>query len=48
MGWRTPLVQQYGFQAIPYTVLINKEGKIIGIGLRGIQLEQKLEELLGK
>lgn len=48
MGWQTPLMQQYGFNAIPYTVLLNKEGKIIGIGLRGEQLEQKLEEVLGK
>lgn len=48
MGWNTPLVQQYGISGIPYTVLIDGEGKIIGIGLRGEQLEQKLEEVLGK
>lgn len=48
MGWQTPLVQQYGISGIPYTVLIDGEGKIIGIGLRGAQLEQKLEEVLGK
>lgn len=43
-GWKTSLTTIYGFDAIPYTVLINKEGKIIGTNLRGEQLEQKLEE----
>jgi thiol-disulfide isomerase/thioredoxin len=48
MGWQTPLVQQYGFQSIPYTVLVNRDGKIVAIGLRGKQLEQKLVEQLSK
>jgi hypothetical protein len=38
----------YGFQGIPYTVLVDKEGKIIATGLRGETLEQKLSELLDK
>jgi thiol-disulfide isomerase/thioredoxin len=48
MGWQTPLTQQYGFQSIPYTVLLNRDGNIIGVGLRGEQLERKLEEVLSK
>jgi thiol-disulfide isomerase/thioredoxin len=44
-GWQTPLIKTYGFEAIPFTVLVNKEGKVIGTNLRGEQLEQKLEEL---
>jgi thiol-disulfide isomerase/thioredoxin len=44
-GWETPLISTYGFEAIPFTVLVNKEGKVIGTNLRGKQLEQKLEEL---
>ena len=48
MGWQSSVVQQYGISGIPHTVLLNKEGKIIGIGLRGEQLEQKLEEVLAK
>lgn len=44
-GWNTPLTQLYGFNSIPHTVLIDKEGKIIATGLRGASLEQKLEEL---
>lgn len=45
-GWESPVVQQYGFDGIPYTVLVNKEGKIIGTNLRGEKLEQKLETVL--
>ena len=45
MKWNSPLPQLYGFEGIPYTVLINKEGKIIGTGLRGTSLEQKLKEI---
>jgi peroxiredoxin len=47
MGWQSSMVQLYGIQGIPHTVLINREGKIIGLKLRGQQLEQKLEEVLG-
>lgn len=48
MGWQTPLTQTYGFQSIPHTVLLNREGNIVGVGLRGAQLEQKLVEQLAK
>ncbi|MDR0802725.1 TlpA disulfide reductase family protein [Fluviicola sp.] len=48
MGWQTPLTQTYGFQSIPHTVLLNREGNIVGVGLRGTQLEQKLIEQLTK
>lgn len=48
MGWQTPLTQTYGFNAIPYTVLLNREGNIIAVNLRGSQLEQKLEAELAK
>jgi thiol-disulfide isomerase/thioredoxin len=37
----------YGVQSIPFTVLIDKEGKVIAKGLRGEELEAKLLELLG-
>jgi thiol-disulfide isomerase/thioredoxin len=46
LQWDTPLTQVYGFNSIPYTVLVNKEGKIIGTNLRGESLEQKLKEVL--
>lgn len=44
--WQSPLPQLYGFDGIPFTVLVNKEGKIIAKGLRGATLEWKLNELL--
>jgi thiol-disulfide isomerase/thioredoxin len=44
-GWETQLISTYGFDAIPFTVLVNKDGKVIGTNLRGEQLEQKLKEL---
>lgn len=47
-GWKSPVVQQYGFDGIPHTVLIDKNGKVIGTGLRGESLEQKLKEVLSK
>lgn len=47
-GWKTPLTQLYGFNSIPHTVLVNKEGKIIGRGLRGGALENKLKKIFNK
>ncbi|MFN5845541.1 MAG: peroxiredoxin family protein [Flavobacteriia bacterium] len=46
LGWQTPMTQLYGFNSIPHTVLIDKNGKILGVGLRGEILEQKLKELI--
>ena len=46
LGWQTPMTQLYGFNAIPYTVLVNEEGNIVGVNLRGEELEQKLKEVL--
>jgi len=40
------MTQAYGFNSIPHTVIINKEGKINGIGLRGELLEKKIKTIL--
>lgn len=45
--WNSPLVGKYGIDAIPYTVLVDKEGKIIATKLRGEALENKLKEIFG-
>ncbi len=45
-GWSSIVVQQYGIEGIPHTVLIDKNGNIIEVGLRGQDLERKLESLL--
>jgi thiol-disulfide isomerase/thioredoxin len=44
--WSSSVVPQYGFSGIPFTVLLNKEGKIVAKGLRGPQLEEKIATLL--
>ena len=46
--WQSDVAVKYGVQSIPLTLLLDKEGKIIGKNLRGEALAQKLEELLGK
>lgn len=46
-SWNSPVVDQFGFQGIPYTVLIDQEGTIIGTNLRGMSLRAKLAEVFG-
>lgn len=45
--WNNAAAQEYGVGSIPYTVLIDKDGKILEKGLRGDELEAKLAALLG-
>ena len=44
-GWNSQAAMKYKIQGIPFTVLLDKEGKIIDMNLRGDKLEQKLMEL---
>jgi thiol-disulfide isomerase/thioredoxin len=44
-GWNSELPQLYQFDGIPYTVLINPQGKIIGTNLRGQKLLDKLAQI---
>ena len=44
--WQSTVVKQYNISGIPFTCLIDKEGKIVAKGLRGGELEIKLKELL--
>lgn len=45
-GWSNAAGKLYGVNAIPHTVLLDKEGIIIAKNLRGEELREKLEELL--
>ena len=45
-GWDSKVVAPYGLQAIPATYLLDTEGKILAINLRGQELEDKLSEIL--
>lgn len=47
-GWRSEAAQIYGVSSIPFTVLIDQEGKIIQTHLRGQALEDKLAELFSE
>ena len=44
--WETAAIDLYGFNGIPFTVLIGRDGKILAKGLRGPALEAKLKEVL--
>ena len=43
--WQNAAARLYGVNAIPQSFLLDKDGKIIGKGLRGEQLVKKLTEL---
>ncbi|MBP9159509.1 MAG: TlpA family protein disulfide reductase [Flavobacteriales bacterium] len=44
--WNNAAAQLYGVSSIPYTVLLDREGKVIAKNLRGPALEAKLAEVL--
>lgn len=44
--WNSKAVEIYKFEGIPFNVLVDPQGKIIGQELRGPELENKLKELL--
>lgn len=44
--WNSAAVNLYGFDGIPYNVLVDPQGKIIATELRGEALEAKLAEVL--
>jgi peroxiredoxin len=46
--WGNEVAKMYKVSGIPFTVLIDQEGKIIGKNLRGIDLENKLKSIFEK
>ncbi len=44
--WRSAVVDPYGFDGIPYNVLVDPQGKIIAANLRGSALQNKLTKVL--
>jgi peroxiredoxin len=44
--WSSAAVQLYGFDGIPFNVLIDPKGKIIAMDLRGPALQAKLKEVI--
>lgn len=46
--WEGPVARKYNLTAVPYTVLINPEGKVEALNLRGEQLVNTVKSLLKK
>jgi len=44
-GFKDPIAQMYGINAIPQNALVNSKGMIVAVNLRGDALLDKLEEL---
>jgi peroxiredoxin len=44
--WESSVIPLYGFDGIPFNVLVDPSGKVVAQGLRGPYLEKKLEEVL--
>jgi peroxiredoxin len=47
-GWRNSVAKQYGIRSVPSSFLINEEGLIIAVNLRGDELDKKLKRLKRK
>jgi thiol-disulfide isomerase/thioredoxin len=45
-GWNSDATIKYKIQGIPFTVLLDKEGKVIAINLRGNALKDKVKSLI--
>ena len=46
--WESEAAKTYNVHSIPFTVLVDKEGKILGHNLRGPLLEEKLQAIYGR
>ena len=47
-GWRNSVASLYDVHAIPFSILLDRDGKISDINLRGEELVEKVAELLGE
>ncbi|MDQ3099992.1 MAG: TlpA family protein disulfide reductase [Bacteroidota bacterium] len=45
--WQNAAAQEYGVQSIPFTVLVDRDGKILEKGLRAHDLEARLAQIFG-
>ena len=46
--WECVVARQYRVSGIPFTVLIDRDGKVVAKGLRGNELRQRVEALLNQ
>ena len=47
-GWATLPVKLCNVSAVPFTVLVDPEGKVVALNLRGEELINKVKEIVGK
>jgi thiol-disulfide isomerase/thioredoxin len=47
-GFKDPIAQMYGINAIPQNALVNSKGVIVAVNLRGDALLDKLEQLFAQ
>jgi thiol-disulfide isomerase/thioredoxin len=47
-GWQNTVAQNNCISSIPRTILLDKEGKVLGYGLRGEQLGEILKQIYGE
>ncbi len=47
-GWKTVAAETYGINSIPASILVDPEGKIVAVDLRGTALSNKLREIYGE
>lgn len=45
-GWKSAVVGLYGIQSIPANFLVDPKGIVIGIGLKGSELQDRLQSIL--
>jgi len=47
MGWQSAATKAYGIHSIPFTLLVDGEGHIVDMNLRGEQLGERLAKIYG-
>lgn len=46
--WTSPIAKTYEIEALPFNVLLDKEGTIVGVNLHGAELEKAISAELAK
>jgi hypothetical protein len=46
-GMDTALAQELSINAIPFTMLIGRDGNVVAVHVRGKALDEKVQQLLG-
>lgn len=45
-GWNNEISASLGIRSIPFTIIVDSKARVLAAGLRGEELERKIEELL--